>query len=226
MALDFKGANAVILAPPHPQFNPAAVSQAWMIGQLHVAAGEFVENSTIQFPFLFITSTRRFALMVAEERIQVTPSLHWDQGWGEEVETVRRVANGVVRLFQGVPCPAIGLNFWWTLRSEGRPNRETSRRLFFGGGNSLFNMFNVENAAFGAYASKDIFGCRLKVDAKPVNEQTNEPDPERILFTFNFHLALAGDDRVEQIDRLLLQWDDAKAEARRVAQRIHEECGL
>jgi hypothetical protein len=225
MAVEFRGSNAVILAPPFPQFNPAAITKTWMIAQLHIAESDLAENSIIQIPLLFTAATRRFQLVVTQERVQLMPTLSWDEGWGKEGDTVRQVTGGVAGAFPGLPFIAIGLNFFWAVYSEGRPSSETSRKLFFGSGNPLFKGFDVPEACFGAYASKDVLGCRLKVEAKPMREYTDEAEPARVLFYFNFHLSLAGDDRLSKIDQLLCRWDEAKAEAARIVRDVDRECG-
>ncbi len=224
MALEFIGSNAIVLAPS--QLNPAVFTQAWMIDNLQVAANEFLDQGTLQLPMLFTAATTRFNLLVLQDRIQMAPSLQRGDNQEDEGALISRVIGRAIRLFQDLPYTALGLNYSWAVYWNEHPNNETSRRLFFAAGNSLFRIFDTPDACFGAYVSKNTMGFRLRVDAKPITEQGEQPTTKRLLFSFNFHQDLSGDNRVHQIDQLLGLWNEARAEASRILEQVNRECAL
>ena len=222
MAIEFKGSNAVILPPPNPNqlFNPAIFSQIWMIQHLRVEPNDFINEGAVQTPFLFHQPTRAFVLLVVQERIQLNfATLLEDAG-----DIVRRV---VPEVLGQSPCYSAGFNFNWLINWNNHQNSETSRRIFFTGNNPLFRLFDTQDACFGAYASKDYLGMRFRVDAKPVIiGRSEEVTTSGVLFNFNFHQELTGDDRLEDIRYLLRLWEQTRDEAARIIQQINGECDL
>ncbi len=225
MAIDFKGSNAVVLAPPPPerQFDPAKFSQIWMIQQLHVDPNDFVDpGAAVHAPFLFNQATTQFNLLVVPERIQLMFAPHQEEGG-----TVKRVMLESLLQVTRIPYSAAGLNFNWLIHANKYPNSVISRKLFFAEGNPFFREFDTPNACFGAYASKDYLGTRLRVDAKPLLvEGSSEVDPRGVLFNFNFHKELVEENRLDPIRELLDLWDQARAEASRIIEDINAGCGL
>lgn len=219
MPVEFKAANAIVLSP---QLNPAIITQAWMIQQLQILPNEFLPEGNIQLPVVFSSQTRRFQLMVLPDRIQFA----LQPGHERDGDLVRQVVTGVMAATPHALYTAIGLNFVWTVYSEGETNRTTSRNMFYRDGIPFFAKMNVEDARFGAYASKDALGFRLKVDAKPLAEENPHTDSFRILFNFNFHQDLTDNDRTEQIRQLLTHWVQAYDEANRIVHEVSQEAGL
>ena len=85
-----------------------------------------------------------------------------------------------------------------------------SRKLFFRADDPLCQAFNTEDARFGSYMSKDVIGCRLKLDVKPVTINLPEGTIERLQFAFNFHRELTENNGVDGIVDLLTKWDSAQ----------------
>lgn len=228
MTIEFKGSNAVIVAPPNlnPQFNPAAFSQLWMMKHLGLDQSDLVDGAILT-PLLFQQPTKRFNLIVLQDRVQLNLS---EQQEGEgEGELVARTILKVLDQFPSNTCHAGGLNFSWVVSWDGHQNTETSRRLFFGERNRLFRFFDATDACFGAYASKDFLGARLKVNANPLTTVAgDEINSTGVFFNFNlhkdlFHKDLTDDIRSEQLKNLLGRWQEARDEASRIMEHINAE---
>src|SRR5579871_4998765 len=128
MQTEFHGANAVVIA--RQPFNPASYSQAWMIERLGIAASAFVEETT-QTPFVFATQTRQFNLFVIPERVQFNLPPGREIGQESEGEMVKRIMREVLVHMPQLSTQGAGFNFNWVVSDSGRPNRETTRLLFY-----------------------------------------------------------------------------------------------
>lgn len=105
----------------------------------------------------------------------------------------------------GIQMKAIGLNFIWKIFEENSDIHQFSKRLFYLPSSNLHQVFDVENARFGTYVSKDFLQSRLKLDIKPViSDGTGEPN-EFILASFNFHRDLTIDNSEQSTTELLEQ---------------------
>lgn len=85
-----------------------------------------------------------------------------------------------------------GANFNWVIELNSKQElHDTSKSFFFNENTPIIGQyFNTNDAHYGFYASKDIFGLRLKLDVKPVRgifhlQATEQKDG--IQFSFNFH---------------------------------------
>jgi hypothetical protein len=112
------------------------------------------------------------------------------------------------------PYSAIGLNFTWHLDPEETGIGEFSRSIFYRD-TSLFREFDTEDARYGGYLSKNVLGCRLKLDIKPII-MSIPTRKDYLQFAFNFHLDLSGDNPVEEILSLLTRWNEAKGLSSRI----------
>jgi hypothetical protein len=98
---------------------------------------------------------------------------------------------------------------------------QLSRELFFKGDSDVYRRFDTEDAKFGAYLSREILGCRLKLDIKPISlDESGRDDMQRLQFAFNFHCDLAGlaVEPVPRIQEMLARWDDARAESMQIVE--------
>lgn len=106
----------------------------------------------------------------------------------------------------GIQMKAIGLNFIWKIFEENIGIPQFSKRLFYLPSSNLHQEFDVGNARFGTYASKDFLQSRLKLDIKPVISDGRTGDPnEFILASFNFHRDLTIDNSEQSTTELLEQ---------------------
>ena len=105
----------------------------------------------------------------------------------------------------GIQMKAIGLNFIWKIFEENIGVPQFSKRLFYLPSSHLHQVFDVKDARFGTYVSKNFLQSRLKLDIKPViSDGTGEPN-EFILAAFNFHRDLTVDNSKQLTVELLEQ---------------------
>ena len=99
-----------------------------------------------------------------------------------------------------------------------------SRQLFFVPERPLFRDFDVPDASFGSYLSRDLLGFRLKLDVKPVTVTPPGNDPEqRLQLLYNYHADLPEGERVvASLQEHLRRWGEAAEMARTSAASIGE----
>ncbi len=210
MPLELVASNTVIVAQ---QFNPSVVSQLWLVRNRIVAEDDF-RPGCVFTDMLVQVDAREFQLVVVPPQCQFSPQVDAELQQDLVVERV----GGIVRALPHTPYRGIGLNFIWHLTPEDADVPTVSRSLFFCEGGPIHREFLDGNARFGAYLSKDAFGARLKLDAKPIIVNQNQDSPqERIQFAFNFHMDVdVNDDPVECIDSLLRRWNEVRDESSRI----------
>lgn len=226
MPIEFQGANAIVLA--RLAFNPSTFSQAWMIEHLGITPSAFV-GETIQTGILFATQTRQFNLFVIPERVQLNLPANREVGSESESVMVWRIMREILLHIPQFSTPGAGMNFNWAVNGHGHPNSETTRKLFFTADQHFFRLFgDAPDACFGAYASKEFSGIRMRVDAKPVHMPNDEPNAEQTIFNFNFNIDFAVDAAVsiQDFERLFGLWEAAKAESTRIMNMLSQECGV
>jgi len=217
MYQEFFGANVVIVAQ---QFNPSIVSQLWLVRHGLVAEEDFQPGSLFM-DGLVQACTRRFGLLVTPQQLQLVPLVPEE----EQEELIVQTVGTLVRTLPHTPFRALGVNFTWHLVPDDGDVHALTRRLFYIPRRPVFSDFDVPDADFGAYFSKNIFGYRLKLDVKPVimpqTEESEEPPESRLQMLFNYHADLPqGDEAAETIVGLLGHWREAAEESRRIAENI------
>ncbi|MFW6114526.1 MAG: hypothetical protein ACOC7K_02180 [bacterium] len=196
-------ANAVIAAQ---NFNPSIVSQIWLVDNGIVSRNEFRQGCVFTDMLAHVRS-QRFELLVSPERLQLTPKVDRNR----QKEVVVEILGQMVELLPHTPFFAAGVNLTWHVAPEPDINSYT-KSLFFKSDSALFRAFDVDDAQFGGFLSKDVLGCRLKLDVKPIvavvadNPHTKT---QKLQLAFNFHLDLDRTDPVQQIKDLMSKWDDA-----------------
>lgn len=210
------GSNVVVVAQ---QFNPSVVNQLWLIRH-GLMAEEELEPGSIFVDGLVQVRTRRFILLVTPEQLQIEPRVPDE----EQDALIANAVGTIVRTLPHTPFRALGLNFTWHLVPDDGDVRALTRRLFYVPHRPLFQDFDVPDANFGAYLSKNIFGYRLKMDAKPIKVPTPEGPPEnRLQILFNYHADLPqGGEAAATIEGLLGHWRQAAAESRRMVGTIQD----
>jgi hypothetical protein len=98
---------------------------------------------------------------------------------------------------------------------------ELGRSLFYNSSsrNDFYQEFDEKDARFGAYFSRDLSTCRMKLDIKPVTlmDRSMAPKGEALQFAFNFHLDLArSQEPAVEIQGMLERWNENKTEAARL----------
>jgi hypothetical protein len=101
--------------------------------------------------------------------------------------------------------------------------KDLSRRLFFVPGGPIHRFFDVADARFGSYLSRDSHGFRLKLTTFPATVSPAEPDQNHVLaFSFNFHFDVSQTDPVDSIIKMLGRWNDAVAESTQIVEAAQE----
>jgi hypothetical protein len=210
------GSNVVVVAQ---HFNPSVVNHLWLVRH-GLMAEEELEPGSIFVDGLVQVCTRRFILLVTPEQLQIVPRVTND----EQDVLITNAIGTIVRTLPHTPFRALGLNFTWHLVPDEGDVRTLTRRLFYIPHRPLFQDFDVPDANFGAYLSKNIFGYRLKLDAKPVTVPMPEgPSEDRLQILFNYHADLPQEgEAATTIEGLLGHWRQAAEESRRIVGTIQD----
>jgi hypothetical protein len=210
------GCNVVVVAQ---HFNPSVVNLLWLARHGLVAEGD-VEPGSIFVDGLVQVCTRRFILLVTPEQMQLVPRVPDD----EQEALIAHVTGTIVGTLPHTPFRALGLNFTWHVVPDDGDVRGLTRRLFYSPHRPLFQDFDTQDASFGVYLSKDLFGFRLKLDVKPITIAMAEGPPEhRLHMLFNYHADLPQEGEPARIiTELLRRWREAAEESRRIVGTIQD----
>jgi hypothetical protein len=219
MHRELVGSSVVVVAQ---NFNPSVTSQLWLVRNGVVPEGEFLPGC-IFTDVLVQVRTRRFSLLFTPEQFQFVPTPGEDDIHALMQETIGRV----IETLPHTPYRALGLNFTWHLFHEGGDIAALSRQLFFVPERPLFRDFDVPDASFGSYLSRNLLGFRLKLDVKPVAVTPPGNGPEqRLQLLYNFHVDLPEGERVvASLQEHLRRWGEAAETARTSAASIGEGGG-
>lgn len=212
MPLEPAGLSVVIAAR---QFNPSVFSQLWLIDNGILQPDGFLPGCLYSEHVVNVAASD-FSLVVLPPQLQLVPNC------GNEQRLIERVAGGIVRALPHTPYQGVGLNFQWLVWSDERPTNTAARQLFFSNDRRIYRFFVPDDASFGAYLSKDVLGCRLKLDIKPTTIEQGGEKKDRILFMFNFHLDVPAQGGVVAIEQHLQIWDAAKAMATEIVHDVGE----
>lgn len=205
MPVEFAGANVVVTAR---QFNPSILSQMWLVDH-EIIARDAPTAGCLFSEGVVLVNNEQFNLLVVPPQLQLTPSANAE----DDAELIARVAGGIVHNLPETPYQAVGLNFQWFLWSDDRSMNEITRAMFFDAARPTYRQFQSDDALFGGYFSKNVLGCRLKLDVKPTTIEHEGQKLERLLFAFNYHLDAAGDGAAATIVEHLGRWNAARQEA-------------
>jgi hypothetical protein len=201
------GSNVVIAAR---HFNPSVFNQLWLFRNELVSEEEFEPGSVFTDVFVQV-KTPRFVLLVVPDQLQFVP-LKQDE---DDEHLIEEKVGRIIELLSHTPYIAVGLNFVWHMNLDDLDIRGLTRQLFFKADSAFFKEFDTDDAQFGGYASKDMFGCRFKVDIKPIT--VLEEPRERVQFAFNYHKDIMHPIKVvQEIKEVLGHWNEARAESERL----------
>lgn len=208
MSVDLVSATVVIVAR---QFNPSIVRDLWLVNNQLLRSDDFEQGCVYTDAFANVQS-REFNLLVVPGQLQFVPKVEMDL----QQELVSEKVGAIVRNLPHTPYTGVGMNFTWHIRRAEQSISDLTRGLFFVEEHPLCHEYDVEDAKFGAYFSRNVLGCRLKLDIKPVTLETNRGEIEVLQCAFNFHRGLdPNDDVVEAIVDSLAQWNEARAQSER-----------
>lgn len=218
MPKEFLGSNVVIVAR---QFNPSVFSQIWLVrngvvGEDAFGAGCLFSDDVVKI------ETRDFGLLVIPPQLQFQPRTSTEL----EVELVSNKVGIIVRTLPHTPFVAVGLNFTWHVWPANGNLHAFSQSLFLRPDGPFFEAFDgAEDAVFGAYFSRDVLGCRLRLDVKPVDVPADKQVVRRLQCAFNYQLDVPDENAVAAIEHHLNRWNQVKAEALRIVDRVEGFAG-
>jgi hypothetical protein len=207
MVYQLVGSNVVVAAH---SFNPSVFSQTWL------ARTGILREEDLSPGFLFSdqvmnAESREFGLLVVPPQLQFTPKVTPDR----QAALVSEKVGAIVETLPHTPYTAIGLNFFWHIEPEDGNVPALTRRLFFVAEKPICEFFNTDDSRFGAYFSKDVLGCRLKLDVKPIMRETAQGKTECLQFGFNFHLDIpqGNGGAIRVIRDHIARWGEARDQA-------------
>lgn len=207
--------TAVVVAAR--QFNPSVLNPMWL------AQNGLISQATLGEEYVFTpafaqVNTPEFAFNLLPERLQFIPNAVGDRA----AEIVLEKVGAFVRAVPHTPYVALGLNFDVRLDPDGIGFGQFARSAFFVPSSPLHQEFDTADARFGGYLSKNVLGCRMKLDAKPVLGALPGEEPhESLILNFNFHHDLQpGPEAAESIVSALKKWNDARDMAERIAHSV------
>lgn len=216
MSIQLIASNVVIAAQ---RFNPSVVSQMWLVKNGLATEDDFRQGYVFTDSVVQLQASS-FHLTLIQEQLQFVPKVEKDK----EQELLEAKVGTIISKLPHTPYRAIGLNFFWHLTPDLESVRERSRKLFYRPDCQLFQNFDTSDANFGAYLSRDIFDCRLRLDVKPVIMAFHDTKHEHLLFNFNFQKDLTDkDEAVDVIQSMLKRWDEAKKASLRLIQSADTE---
>jgi hypothetical protein len=212
MSPELASGNVVITAE---QFNPTIVSQIWLAKTGLVKEDEFAQGCIFADTVAQVRA-REFELLVIPDRAQFVPTVEIER---RQQVICEKLGLLVTRLPE-TPYRAMGFNLIWHVTPDQSSVEDFCRRLFLVPGSPVHRLFDVDDARFGSYLSKDSLGFRLKLTALPAVIET--PAQERMLivvFSFNYHFDVPEQsDRASSIVKMLGHWNDAVAESSQIVQ--------
>ncbi len=212
------GANVVIVAR---QFNPSVFSQLWLVRNGIVGEEEFSAGCLFSDDVAKIES-RDFGLLVIPPQLQFHPRVAAEC----EADLVLGKMGAIVQTLPHTPYLAVGLNFVWHVWPEDGDLHASSRSLFLRRSGPFFDVFgDAEDTLFGAYVSKAVLGCRLRLDVKPIDFPLEGQNSHRLLFAFNFQLDVPQDNPIPAIEGHLRLWTEARDEACRIVNLVERYRG-
>lgn len=206
LAMKLTTENVIVTASA---FNPSVFSPAFLI-RLGLAQEEQF-GPVILTPGLSQLVTERYELLVTPDRLQFIPK-------GNDDKAVYFIVHQILlRMLQELPhtpYESIGMNFIWHI-DGGDP--ATSRRVFGKEDGPLASEFNLPDAKFGAYLSRDMpggSGVRLRATILPARANGEQIFQAK----FNFDRSISGE--VAAIEPVLTYWPTAKEYSQHLAQLI------
>jgi len=199
------GFNATIVAK---SFNPSIFRESWLVreaGLVDMQPGYVFTEQAVR------VSCPRYTLVVVPQNLHFTPA---DDSQAQDVIQASLVP--IVNSLMHTPFKAVGINFIWHLDPGEEPIATASRRLFHKPNSAFSCEFESADASFGAYMSKDLDNCRLKLDLKPVRTEQKK----LIQCAFNYHQDVDGEGSASTIVSVLEEWQEFADISKRIATAI------
>lgn len=216
MKLDKLQANLVVVAH---QFNPSIITQYWLIKNSIFSESEF-NHECVFSPYVADIRTNQFDFLVIPERFQFTPKV---EDSGTEYKLIMSKMGKIIEMLPHTPFSAVGFNFIWNIDTEAEQQTKVSRKLFFKNDSTLYKKFDTDDANFGSYMSKNILGCRLRLNIKPVLSPIKGEKRNYLQCVFNFQLDLPEENKYTVILDFLPNWAKAKEISHEIVECVVKE---
>jgi len=208
------GFNATIIAK---SFNPSILRESWLIEQGFLSQGDLRDayifsDEAVQF------GTSRYSLVLIPQHLQFRPA---DREHSKD--TIDQILSPMVRLLPHTPFRAVGINFIWHLDPGSEPLSSATRRLFCKNDSEFWRHFSADDAQFGAYMSKGLDCCRLKLETRPVVVHRGDQQAEVIQCAFNYHRDVDADNGSDDVVVLLKRWAELDRTSEEITQTIAGE---
>lgn len=206
--------NAIVVANA---FNPSVIRESFLQSTGVLSSGAVLGPGFVFSDQVVGVPTAQFNLVVVPQQLQVTPASREGAR-----EIVRGVIVPIVSALPHTPYTAAGVNFVWHIQTDDDTVARSTRRLFAGHASSLGDVFDVPDARFGFFASKDLGNVRLKIDVKPVQVLLGPEQSARevIQCAYNFHMDLSVGVAVDMVDSMCVRWNEFDQLAEEFSNRI------
>ena len=190
------------------EFNPSILSEHWL-AKNGIITDDPEQRQIVLVPGLAQIVTRTFVIEARADRFQVTIR---DPLGGDAQGVVSSTAGQIAQLLPETPYSAVGLNFHWQTTTRDTAAMAAGQRSLFAKDDSVVHgFFASDDARFGAYASTDSLGFRLKLNIVPTREDTDDGPAEGLNYQFNFHRNLPDPDTaVADVGEALAKWSEAR----------------
>lgn len=210
---ELKNKNVTILAN---FFNPSIYNSLWFVKNGILKEEDINTKTTFQSPDISQVNTKSFSLVVILNQLVFQ---FLDDQEASNLEILRKIISSLPH----IPYTAVGLNFVYDAPELDENSEDWSRRLFNYPKSKLHSLFDVPDAKFGVYLSKNYAGSRLKLDVKPstlIGADIVTPK-EVITYAFNFHKDLNKEAPTNELLELINKWSGFKKYSKEIIDVIY-----
>jgi hypothetical protein len=193
-------------------FNLSIFHPLWF-SKFKILREDELEQNVLISPALVVVPTSKFHLTLLPERAQMQFNA---SGYSEAAVELLRVIGGIVKTLPHTPYTAVGFNFDCVLVApEGAQFPEWNRSSFAAPRLRSAKGTEAEDARFGAYASFNVSGARLKANLLPVQQSAIQPgvresdhsQTEKMHINLNYHRDIPQPADPEWVLQILDKWE-------------------
>lgn len=205
MNLEEHHANVVVVAT---QFNPSIVNHQWLDKHKIVPSDDIDPARSIVAPGVvqIFSTTQQFNLLVVPNRLH----LEIGEPTDDSQKLVHDTIGKIVETLPETPYTALGINFTWLIEGDTSALQSWEKANLLGNKNPLFDLFQTEDARFGAYLSKNVRDHRLKLKIQPMTLKNKNVDRNVIQFLFNYHRDLTDGQEVSELRESFSRWNELR----------------
>jgi len=202
--------------------NPSILSPVWLVKN-GIVTEDAPQGEWVIAPPLVQVPAPEFVIVAVPDHIQFAPR----KPDSDVQNLVSAKLGAIVRLLPHTPYTAVGLNFHWSATTTDLDQYGAAQRAaLVRSGSPIYDQFPSADARFGAYASADALGFRIKLTVLPINGMREGLRFEGLLYQFNFHRDLLVPDRAPgEIEEAIGLWTEARELSRAILDRSTEWIG-